>query len=143
MTVYCNIKECVNNEELPDPHQRSYGRSYTPIGDSGQYTGKCSLPVFNVKATTVHTFQTKHIIPECANYSESTDSNIEKSEFSSCNEKRCLHFHEEKGCVATPDLYVDWITVVNLGDKTRYPKCNSFSNRGISGHIDWSKSGIR
>ena len=143
MTVYCNIKECVNNEELSDPHQRNYGINYTPIGNSGQYTGKCSLPVFNMRATTVHTFQTKHIIPECANYSESTDSNIEKPEFSSGNEKRCLHFHEEKGCVATPDLYVDWITVVNLGDKTRYPKCDSFSNRGIKGHIDWSKSGIR
>ena len=156
MTVYCDISECVFNQDLPEPHQRNYGHSYTPIGNMGQYSGKCGLSTFKVESKTVHTSQTRHIIPECVNFSESNAAfssssavtTFEKPSSDStevlCDEKRCLHYsHETEGCVSPIDWYVSWHTVNNLGDKTKYAKCESFSNRGISGHIDFSRSGLR
>ena len=155
MTVYCDISECVFNKNLPEPHQRSYGYNYTPIGTMGQYSGKCGLSTFKVESKTVHTSQTRHIIPECANFSESNDAfssssavtTFEKPSGDSikvmCDEKRCLHFNVEKGCVSPNDWYVSWTTVSTFGEITKYPKCESFSNRGISGHYDFSKSGQR
>ena len=154
MTVYCDISECVFNRELPEPHQRSYGRSYTPIGTMGQYSGKCGLSVFTVKARTVRTSQSRHIIPECTSFSTSHTSFSSPDAVTTfeqpsnedvqivCDEKRCLHYsHETDGCVSPIDWYVSWHTVNNLGDITKYAKCDSFSNRGISGHIDFSRSG--
>ena len=146
MTVYCNISECVFNKELEEPHQRMYGRGYVPIGNTGQYKGTCSRGAITVKSGTVHTNQTKYVIPECTYFSEDVSllEAIQKSEVeSSCNEKRCLHFDSDSSCTLTPHVYVNWQTVNNLGKVTKYPKCDSFSNRRIAGHIDWSKSGIR
>ena len=154
MTTYCNINECVFNRELPEPHQRSYGYNYTPIGTMGQYSGKCGLSVFTVEASTVKTHQASYIIPECTSFSDSTDAFSSSNAVTTfekpsnedtqvlCNETRCLHYsHETDGCVAPIDWYVSWFTVNNLGDKTKYAKCESFSNRGIKGHIDFSRSG--
>ena len=70
MSIYCNISECVFNAKLEEPHQRMYGRGYVPIGDTGKYLGQCSLGVLRVKANTVHTNQTKHVMPECASFSK-------------------------------------------------------------------------
>ena len=154
MTTYCNINECVFNKELPEPHKRNYGYNYTPIGTMGQYSGKCGLSTFTVKARTVRTSQSRHIIPECVSFSDSVDAFASSSVATTlekpsnedtqvlCNEIRCLHYsHETDGCVAPIDWYVSWHTVNNLGDITKYAKCESFSNRGIKGHIDWSRSG--
>ena len=151
MTTYCNINECVFNRELPEPHQRMYGRSYTPIGNMGQYSGICGLSIFNVKATTVTTAQTRHIIPECTSFSTSinassstvTDFQKPSNEDTQvlCDEKRCLHYsHETQGCVSPIDWYVSWLTVNHLGDITKYAKCESFSNRGFKGHMDLSRT---
>lgn len=154
VTVYCDISECVFNKELPEPHQRSYGYNYTPIGTMGQYSGRCGLSTFKVESKTVHTSQTIHIIPECTNFSTSTDAfsssnaatTFEKPSNDDvqivCDEKRCLHYsYETQGCVSPIDWYVSWTTINNLGDVTKYAKCESFSNRGVKGHIDWSRSG--
>ena len=150
MTVYCKISECVFNKELEEPHQRQYGRSYTPIGTTGQYSGKCGRKTFHVKAATVHSSQTKHILPQCDSFTtNAADVAMKKrslameNPISSCNEKRCLHFDKKKGCVISSDIYVAWQSVYHLGELSKYPKCDSFSNRGISGHIDFSKSGMR
>ena len=144
MTVYGKISECVFNEELEKPHQRSYGKGYVPIGTMGQYSGKCTLGVLRVRANTVHTNQTKHIMPECTSFSEDETlltAVAEEPIISFCNEKRCLHFEEDKGGCTIPDnVYVAWQDVYYLGERTKYPKCDSFSNRGIAGHIDFSKS---
>lgn len=120
----------------------------------GQYSGMCGLSVFDVKATTVRTSQSLHIIPECVSFSDSVDAFASSSVATTlekpsnedtqvlCDETRCLHYsHETQGCVSPIDWYVSWHTVNSLGDKTKYAKCESFSNRGIKGHIDWSRSG--
>ena len=143
MTVYCNINECVFNQLLEEPHQRQYGKGYTPIGTMGQYSGTCSRKTFHIESATIHTSQTKHILPQCASFSTDEADMAEEDIVSSCNERRCLHFDKEKGCVIPSDIYVAWQNVYHLGEVSRYPKCDSFSNRGISGHIDFSKSGIR
>ena len=140
MTVYCNINECVFNRPLNKSHQRSYGRSYTPIGTMGQYSGTCGLKTFRVKAATVHTSQTKHVLPQCASFTRLAKAATENF-ISSCDERRCLHFDKDKGCIISSDVYVAWQNVYHLGEVSKYPKCDSFSNRGISGHIDFSKSG--
>jgi len=143
VTVYCKISECVFNEKLEEAHQRQYGRSYTPIGTMGQYSGKCGRKTFQVEAATVRSSQTKHVIPQCASFttSEADAAIVMENPVSSCNEKRCLHFKKGKGCVIPSDIYVAWQRVYHLGELSKYPKCDSFSNRSISGHIDWSKSG--
>jgi len=143
VTVYCKISECVFNQELDKPHQRIYGRNYTPIGNMGQYSGTCGLGVLRVRTNTVHTSQTKHVIPECASFSEDeTLLTVMATEpvVSFCDEKRCLHFGKGEGCTLPDDVYVAWQEVNFLGEVSRYPKCDSFSNRGISGHMDFSKS---
>ena len=144
MSIYCNISECVFNAKLEEPHQRMYGRGYVPIGDTGKYLGQCSLGVLRVKANTVHTNQTKHVMPECASFSEDETLLTAMSDepiLSFCNEKRCLHYDTEKGCTLPDNVYVTWQQVNNVGKISYFPKCDSFSNRRISGHIDWSKSG--
>ena len=143
MKVYCNISECVFNKPLEKPHQRSYGRSYTPIGTTGQYSGTCGRKTFQVKAATVHTSQTKHILPQCASFTRLAIKTTTENLVSSCSESRCLHFDKDEGCLLPSDIYVAWQNVYHLGELTKYPKCDSFSNRGISGHIDFSKSGMR
>ena len=143
MTVYCSISECVFNQPLEESHQRSYGKSYTPIGTMGQYSGTCGRKTFQVEAATVHTSQTKHILPQCANFTRLATKAVTENLVSSCNEKRCLHFDKDEGCLIPSDIYVAWQNVYHLGELTKYPKCDSFSNRGISGHIDFSKSGMR
>jgi len=144
MTVYCNISECGFNQKLEEPHQRKYGVGYVPIGNMSQYSGKCVFDVIRIRTSTVQTSQTKHIVPVCDTFSEDeTALSVLEGEHmvAFCDERRCLHFDKDKGCMLPADVYVGWHTVVSLGEKTRYPVCTSFSNRGISGHIDWSKSG--
>ena len=163
-TVYCNADVCGNWRELDEVHHRDYGPNYKPIGNTGQYRGRCSMIPFFDYVRVRSSGGTEQEVGVCGSYNSNGDFsvvkdirqlindpawNIDGAKLTfdgNCNVRPCLYNDaEHNSCIKQHDeldRYVDVKTLRNRNNKKEMAVCNSFSNRGIKGHIDMTKFGF-
>jgi len=121
--IYCNNSDCHHYEDLKEKYLFKYHKAYQPIGDTGYFHGKCKIyPGFQEK--DLSNLKGKFIYAIC----DAIDFRLQVK----CN-RECLwncssYCKRNEICVDLDYNHKVWV-------------CRCFSNKHISGHMDWSRFG--
>jgi hypothetical protein len=116
--IYCKNTECKFNKKLDKPINFRYSKYSTPFDDN-LVEGSCRI-IPLIKAVEFNDINFKIEQPTC-NKSEGI-----------CQEIDCAH--NENGSCIRDDIMID----ISLISHEFICKC--FSNKSISGHVDWFKN---